>query len=89
MSVYGLVNHIFIIFITFQYLAPPPSNAFDIELMSDLCTLKQAIHLILMSLPDRWRVVKGQRNRLRERRRKRSWLKGESHSTLTICLRIN
>lgn len=89
MSAYGSVDYIFIIFITFLYLALATSNAFDIKLMSDLFTLKQLAHLILTCLPDRWRVVKGQRNRLRGRRRERSWLKGGSHSTSTICLRIN
>lgn len=67
----------------------PTSNAFDIKLMSDLFTLKQPMCLILTFLPDRWRAVKEQRNRLRGRRRERSWLKGGSHSTSTICLRIN
>lgn len=80
---------IFFIFITFQYLALPTSDASDIKLMSDLFTLKQPAHLILTFLPDRWRVVKGQRNRLRGRRKERFWLKGGSHSTSTICLRIN
>lgn len=86
---YMALSIIFIIFITFQYLALPTSDAFDIKLMSDLFTLKQPAHLILTFLPDRWRVVKGQRNRLRGRRRERFWLKGGSHSTSTICLRIN
>lgn len=65
------------------------SNAFDIKLMSDHFTLKQPLCLIPTFLPDRWRVVKEQRNRLRGRRRERSWLKGGSHSASTICLRIN
>lgn len=79
-----------LLFLTrFSTWSLPASNAFDIKLMSELFTLKQPVHLILTFLPDRWRVVKGQRNRLRGRRRKRSWLKGGSHSTLTICLRIN
>lgn len=86
---YGSVDYIFIIFITIWYLALATSNAFDIKLMSGLFTLKQNVHLLLTFLPDRWRVVKGLRNRLRGRRRERSWLKGGSHSTSTICLWIN
>lgn len=64
-------------------------NPFETTGCSFSFTLELPTQLTLMSLFDRWRAVKGQRNRLRGRKRRRSWLKGESHSTSTICLRTN